>query len=113
MTHNVLSFIDFFSTTPVSFSTMFAIVSLLSGLEGSNALVEQIAEADRVVGQKVSHSVGLSAAHALLIGSAHGLESFNLLGSHALGESIVGLNPGDVRVGHLDFSVYDNNNYFT
>ena len=112
MTHNVLSFIDFFSS-PSFFSTMFATVSLLGGLEGSNALVEQIAEADRVVGQEISHGVGLGAAHALLIGSAHSLESFNLLGSHALGKSIVGLNPGDVRVGHLDFSVYDNNNYFT
>ena len=111
MTHNVLSFIDFFSSQFLS--TMFANVSLLCSLEGSNALVEQIAEADRVVGQEISHGVGLGAAHALLIGSAHCLESFNLLGSHALGESVVSLNPGDVRVGHLDFSVYENNNYST
>ena len=47
--------------------------SLLSGLEGSDALVKQVAEGDRVIVEKISDGIGLRAAHILLLGSAHGL----------------------------------------
>ena len=77
--------------------------SLLSGLEGSDALVKQVAEADRVIVEKVSDRVGLRLANILLLGGAHGLVCVDLLGGHALGESVVSLDPGDVGVRHLGF----------
>ena len=90
----------FFSTAPWC-------LSLLGGLESCDALADQVAEAHGVILEHPSDSVGLRAAHVLLISRAHRLERFDLLGLHALGEGIVGLDPGHVGVVHLDcFYIY-------
>ena len=71
------------------------------GLDGGEALSEQVAEVDLVGLEHASNGRRLGGADASLVGSVHSLESFDILGIHARFEGVVGREVSEVGVGHL------------